>query len=220
MSNGVIDMREISESFRQNVIFIVFAGAQLELEANQIYMAFDDDIDPQSNWLFQKSQYSLKSTRSLVHDKIDMIVMFMNKSEMFDVRMQRTIDVVLQKDHVFIECYLEDGSERPIDWPSIELLSKVIIAPYPTDFFHRRPKKKIPNLGGTILDGVCSKNPRNFDPLYQQARALVLKYRRPSISLIQRHLAINDARGRSLLEAMVGDILGPMDMKGNYEILD
>jgi len=52
------------------------------------------------------------------------------------------------------------------------------------------------------------------DPLYQEARNLVLKGRRASISMVQRHLRIGYNHAARLLEAMEGDILGPQNASG------
>ncbi|MCM1512842.1 MAG: DNA translocase FtsK 4TM domain-containing protein [Oxalobacter formigenes] len=58
------------------------------------------------------------------------------------------------------------------------------------------------------------------DPLYDQAVAVVLKNRRASISLVQRHLRIGYNRAARLLEQMEqSGIVSPMRSNGNREIL-
>ena len=52
------------------------------------------------------------------------------------------------------------------------------------------------------------------DPFYLEARELVLAARRSSISMVQRHSRIGYNHAARLLEAMEGDILGPMDGNG------
>ena len=53
-------------------------------------------------------------------------------------------------------------------------------------------------LEGGELDGADAET----DPLYDQAVEIVIKTRRPSISLVQRHLRIGYNRAARLIEAM------------------
>jgi S-DNA-T family DNA segregation ATPase FtsK/SpoIIIE len=58
------------------------------------------------------------------------------------------------------------------------------------------------------------------DPLYDQAVAIVLKNRRASISLVQRHLRIGYNRAARLLEQMEqSGVVSAMQSNGNREIL-
>lgn len=57
------------------------------------------------------------------------------------------------------------------------------------------------------------------DPLYGAARALVLRNRRASISLVQRHLRIGYGRASRLVDSMEGDILCARDAHGNRRML-
>jgi S-DNA-T family DNA segregation ATPase FtsK/SpoIIIE len=58
------------------------------------------------------------------------------------------------------------------------------------------------------------------DPLYDQAVGIVLKNRRASISLVQRHLRIGYNRAARLLEQMEqSGIVSQMQSNGNREIL-
>jgi len=58
------------------------------------------------------------------------------------------------------------------------------------------------------------------DPLYDQAVEIVLKNRRASISLVQRHLRIGYNRAARLLEDMErAGMVSPMQSNGNREIL-
>lgn len=58
------------------------------------------------------------------------------------------------------------------------------------------------------------------DPLYDQAVAVVLKTRRPSISLVQRHLRIGYNRAARLIEQMErSGLVSPMQSNGNREVL-
>lgn len=58
------------------------------------------------------------------------------------------------------------------------------------------------------------------DPLYDQAVAIVLKHKRASISLVQRHLRIGYNRSARLLEQMEkSGLVSPMTGSGNRDIL-
>jgi S-DNA-T family DNA segregation ATPase FtsK/SpoIIIE len=58
------------------------------------------------------------------------------------------------------------------------------------------------------------------DPMYDQAVALVLQTRRPSISLVQRHLRIGYNRAARLIEQMErAGLVSPMQTNGNREVL-
>ena len=58
------------------------------------------------------------------------------------------------------------------------------------------------------------------DPLYDQAVEIVLKTRRPSISLVQRHLRIGYNRSARLIEQMErAGLVSPMGSNGNREVI-
>ncbi len=58
------------------------------------------------------------------------------------------------------------------------------------------------------------------DPMYDQAVQIVLQTRRPSISLVQRHLRIGYNRAARLIEAMErAGLVSPMNAAGNREVL-
>jgi S-DNA-T family DNA segregation ATPase FtsK/SpoIIIE len=58
------------------------------------------------------------------------------------------------------------------------------------------------------------------DEMYDQAVAVVLKHRRASISLVQRHLRIGYNRAARLLEQMEqSGLVSTMQSNGNREIL-
>jgi S-DNA-T family DNA segregation ATPase FtsK/SpoIIIE len=69
---------------------------------------------------------------------------------------------------------------------------------------------------GVTLDGGDAE----ADPLYDQAVAVVLKTRRPSISLVQRHLRIGYNRSARLIEQMErAGLVSAMQANGNREVL-
>ena len=72
--------------------------------------------------------------------------------------------------------------------------------------------------GGLALDGAAGDG--ESDALYDQAVAVVLKNRRASISLVQRHLRIGYNRAARLLEQMEqSGLVSTMQSNGNREIL-
>ncbi len=69
---------------------------------------------------------------------------------------------------------------------------------------------------GVSIEGTDAES----DPMYDQAVAVVLKTRRPSISLVQRHLRIGYNRAARLIEQMENaGLVSPMQTNGNREVL-
>lgn len=67
--------------------------------------------------------------------------------------------------------------------------------------------------GGGEADGEA-------DPLYDQAVEIVIKTRRPSISLVQRHLRIGYNRAARLIEQMEkSGVVTPMSANGNRDVI-
>jgi len=70
---------------------------------------------------------------------------------------------------------------------------------------------------GGLVDGVPAGEK---DPLYDQAVEIVLRTRRPSISLVQRHLRIGYNRAARLIEDMErAGMVSAMQSNGNREVL-
>jgi S-DNA-T family DNA segregation ATPase FtsK/SpoIIIE len=74
---------------------------------------------------------------------------------------------------------------------------------------------------GDDADGVSVEGAdAEADPMYDQAVQVVLKTRRPSISLVQRHLRIGYNRAARLIEQMErAGLVSPMQANGNREVL-
>ena len=69
---------------------------------------------------------------------------------------------------------------------------------------------------GLLLEGGDAE----ADPMYDQAVSVVLKTRRPSISLVQRHLRIGYNRAARLIEQMErAGLVSPMQPNGNRDVL-
>jgi S-DNA-T family DNA segregation ATPase FtsK/SpoIIIE len=77
------------------------------------------------------------------------------------------------------------------------------------------------NGNGNGDDGVSVEGAdAESDPMYDQAVAIVLQTRRPSISLVQRHLRIGYNRAARLIEQMErAGLVSPMQTNGNREVL-
>ncbi|MCG6873932.1 MAG: DNA translocase FtsK 4TM domain-containing protein [Betaproteobacteria bacterium] len=71
----------------------------------------------------------------------------------------------------------------------------------------------------TVLAGGSSEGSES-DPLYDQAVEIVVRTRRPSISLVQRHLRIGYNRAARLIEQMEhAGLVSPMQANGNREVI-
>ena len=72
----------------------------------------------------------------------------------------------------------------------------------------------------STMDALTGEGGGESDPLYDQAVAIVLDNKRPSISLVQRHLRIGYNRAARLLEDMEkAGLVSKMGNGGNREIL-
>jgi S-DNA-T family DNA segregation ATPase FtsK/SpoIIIE len=71
-----------------------------------------------------------------------------------------------------------------------------------------------------VADGAAGEGGGEADPMYDQAVQVVLKNRRASISLVQRHLRIGYNRAARLLEQMEkSGVVSAMQSNGNRDIL-
>jgi S-DNA-T family DNA segregation ATPase FtsK/SpoIIIE len=74
--------------------------------------------------------------------------------------------------------------------------------------------------GGDLIPGGGESGGPESDALYDQAVQVVLQTRRPSISLVQRHLRIGYNRAARLIEQMEkAGLVSPMQSNGNREVL-
>ncbi len=74
--------------------------------------------------------------------------------------------------------------------------------------------------GGDLLGGGEGGEGSEADQLYDQAVEIVVKTRRPSISLVQRHLRIGYNRAARLIEQMErSGLVTPMGANGNREVI-
>ncbi|MFZ2629558.1 MAG: DNA translocase FtsK 4TM domain-containing protein [Rugosibacter sp.] len=68
--------------------------------------------------------------------------------------------------------------------------------------------------------GDTANSNAEADPMYDQAVEIVLKNRRPSISLVQRHLRIGYNRAARMIEAMEqAGLVSPMNAAGGREVI-
>jgi len=76
------------------------------------------------------------------------------------------------------------------------------------------------SVGSGDLLGGGEAGGGESDPLYDQAVEIVLRTRRPSISLVQRHLRIGYNRAARLIEQMeIAGLVSPMQSNGNREVI-
>ncbi|HEX8963697.1 MAG TPA: DNA translocase FtsK 4TM domain-containing protein [Rhodocyclaceae bacterium] len=96
----------------------------------------------------------------------------------------------------------------------VDHLKKVAKPEYIKDVLSAPPSEPA-DVGGPDAGGDAEA-----DPMYDQAVEVVLKTRRPSISLVQRHLRIGYNRAARLIEAMEkAGLVSPMNGAGNREVL-
>jgi S-DNA-T family DNA segregation ATPase FtsK/SpoIIIE len=77
-----------------------------------------------------------------------------------------------------------------------------------------------PTAGAGELSAGGEAGGGESDPLYDQAVEIVLRTRRPSISLVQRHLRIGYNRAARLIEQMeIAGLVSPMQSNGNREVI-
>jgi S-DNA-T family DNA segregation ATPase FtsK/SpoIIIE len=97
----------------------------------------------------------------------------------------------------------------------VEHLKKVAKPDYIKDVLTAPPSEAADASSGGADGGDAEA-----DPMYDQAVEVVLKTRRPSISLVQRHLRIGYNRAARLIEAMEkAGLVSPMNGAGNREVL-
>ena len=95
----------------------------------------------------------------------------------------------------------------------VEYLKKVGPPDYISDILQAPPAE-----GGAGSEGGGAE--AEADPLYDQAVEIVLKNRRPSISLVQRHLRIGYNRAARMIEAMEhAGLVSPANAAGTREVL-
>ncbi|MFY9327043.1 MAG: DNA translocase FtsK 4TM domain-containing protein [Georgfuchsia sp.] len=102
----------------------------------------------------------------------------------------------------------DDEVHRVVDY-----LRKVGPPEYIEDILSAPAAESDSNMSGESAGGES-------DPMYDQAVEIVLKTRRPSISLVQRHLRIGYNRAARLIEQMEqAGMVSPMNGAGNREVL-
>ena len=103
----------------------------------------------------------------------------------------------------------DDEVHRVVDY-----LKKVGPPEYIEDILEVPSTESESGFGGEAAAGA------EADPMYDQAVEIVLKTRRPSISLVQRHLRIGYNRAARLIEQMEqAGLVSPMGGSGNREVL-
>jgi S-DNA-T family DNA segregation ATPase FtsK/SpoIIIE len=89
----------------------------------------------------------------------------------------------------------------------------------PPDYIHEILAGS-PAEDGELGAGDTAGGNAEADPMYDQAVDIVLKTRRPSISLVQRHLRIGYNRAARMIEAMEkAGLVSPMNAAGGREVI-
>jgi len=97
----------------------------------------------------------------------------------------------------------------------VEHLKSLAAPDYLADILEAAPGEDAAGGGGASGEPTGEK-----DPLYDQAVEIVLRTRRPSISLVQRHLRIGYNRAARLIEDMErAGMVSAMQSNGNREVL-
>lgn len=126
-------------------------------------------------------------------------------------------------DVVFMERAAHDGDDDNFDADvaiATGELSKMIAAMIESlgGLVEAAPEQAI---GGAKVENSPAQFDGSEDPLIDRARALVIEYDKPSISLVQRHLSIGYNRAARLLEALeVEGVVSPMQSDGSRKILN
>ena len=98
----------------------------------------------------------------------------------------------------------------------VEYLKKVAAPDYIEGILDAPPGEG----GSESADGEGGAESAEADPMYDQAVEVVLKNRRPSISLVQRHLRIGYNRAARIIEQMErAGLVSSMNATGNREVL-
>ncbi len=100
----------------------------------------------------------------------------------------------------------------------VDYLKKVSGANYEDDVMRTSSIDELSKLETKEFGNDLTKQEK--DPLYEQAVSIILKNRRASISLVQRHLRIGYNRAARLLDTMEAEgVVSEMQSNGNREIL-
>lgn len=166
---------------------------------------------------------------AFLDDVPDYTWLFINESEIAAPAVMEVIALASGKSPVMIDCYTggNDGghasdADWPTSWPPRLGPHRMTFARYSDseeDCFDRLDhfSGKSAREGKPVYFG---RDARMNDPLYAEARAVVLREKRASISLVQRHLHIGYFHAIRLLDAMEGDILARKGQDGLRQILE
>jgi DNA segregation ATPase FtsK/SpoIIIE-like protein len=148
---------------------------------------------------------------------VDFIWIFFNESHLRGRAVPEVITLASQAATVLLFCYLDEVQKKasedatwPVGWPQPSH-HRLLYSNYSQNECKNLLMLRwlLPNSRKRTQRPIYFGNEaREKDEYYERARSVVLAHKRPSISLVQRHLHIGYTHAVRLIDAMAGDILG------------
>lgn len=227
--NNQILKSENANPIRHNIIALGHLSPLLEIDFHQLAHC-TDELETKTHWIKDADTNPTNLPDALLAGKIDYTWIFINEPE---VLKSSVLNAILQSSKVspiFIVCYSKEVIDDAEPVCKLDEYTRSITGPYKIHFslYLTDPFRSLHKHRGIHwIDQLDVETPifhgeeaRANDPLYPKARAIVLKHRRASISIVQRLLRIGYNHSARLLDAMVGDILTKENVDGRYNFIE